>query len=247
MWPSWEQTLLIFAAAMLEGAVGFDFGLLATPALGALLGVRGAVVLLSLPNLALMALRALGGRLPAAPLRRLMPFIGAGSAGTAVGVLVLVSSPPTVLKWGVGLIVLLCAGYSLSRTRLELDMRDETFFAYLAGFLSGWLSGLAYAGGPISAIFLESLEVNRTRLAQMMQVCALAFAAVQVAALTGTGALAPLAAARSATAILPALAGFVIGRLVRGRFSPALGHAAGLGLMIAAAVSLIAFGPAGWR
>ena len=29
MWPAWEHTLLIFAAGLLEGAVGFDFGLIA--------------------------------------------------------------------------------------------------------------------------------------------------------------------------------------------------------------------------
>ncbi len=247
MWPSWEQTLLIFVAAFLEGAVGFDFGLIAAPAVGALLGVREAVILLSLPNLLLMALRALGGGIPTAPLQRLMPFIGAGSVGAAVGVLALVSIPPTILMWGVGLFALLCAGYSLSRLRLELDLRDETFFAYLAGFLSGWFTGLAYAGGPVAVIFLDSLRPGRARLVKMTYICALAFAAVQVAALTGAGALPPSAVARSAMAILPALAGFLAGRLLRGRFSPALGYAVGLGLLIAAALSLIAFGPGGWR
>ena len=62
MWPAWEHTLLIFAAGLLEGAVGFDFGLIATPALGAAVGVRNAVVLLCLPGLSLSAVRALQSR-----------------------------------------------------------------------------------------------------------------------------------------------------------------------------------------
>ena len=60
MWPSWEQTLIISATALLEGAVGFDFGLLAVPAMGALLGVRDSVILLSLPNLAIASSKVLG-------------------------------------------------------------------------------------------------------------------------------------------------------------------------------------------
>ena len=87
MWPSWDITFLIFAAAFLEGAAGFDFGLVATPALASLIGVRDSVLTLSLPNLILMAIRAIGGGVPAPSLRRLMPYLGAGAAGAAVGVL----------------------------------------------------------------------------------------------------------------------------------------------------------------
>ncbi|MFC1492153.1 sulfite exporter TauE/SafE family protein [Nitrospinota bacterium] len=247
MWPSWEQTLIIFAAALLEGAVGFDFGLVATPALGALIGVRDAVVLLSLPNLSVAAARILGRRMPAESLRRLMPFIGAGGVGAAAGVLTLTSAPAAALKWGVGIFVLISASYSFSRLRIQLDLRDEGFFAYSAGFVSGWLNGLAYAGGPLIVIYLDSVEIRRLQLAKMMHVTALAFAAVQVAALSGTGNLPPPPAIQSAMAILPALAGFLIGRRIRGLFYPEIGYTAGLGLMIAAAFSLLVFGEGGWR
>ena len=156
MWPSWDITFLIFAAAFLEGAAGFDFGLVATPALASLIGVRDSVLTLSLPNLILMAIRAIGGGVPAPSLRRLMPYLGAGAAGAAVGALTLISSPPTFLKWSVGVIVLLFAAYSISRQRVQLDMRDETFFTYLAGFFAGGLSGFSYSGGPVSIMYLDS-------------------------------------------------------------------------------------------
>lgn len=247
MWPAWEHTLLIFAAGLLEGAVGFDFALIATPALGAAMGVRNAVVLLCLPCLSLNAARAMGGGVPGTPLRRLMPFIGTGGVGAAAGVFLLASSPPSVLKWGVAIYVLACAAYSLSRLRIQLDMRDETFFAYLAGLLSGLLTGAANAGGPLTVVFLDSLGLTRSRMARMMPVCALAFAAAQVAALSGAGLLLLSPAAQSTAAILPALAGFLLGKTLRGRFSPRLGYAAGLAAMGGAAAALIAWGPAGWR
>jgi len=247
MWPSWEQTLLVFGAAVLEGAVGFDFGLVATPALGSLLGVRQAVLLLSLPNLSLMAVRMAGGGVPAAPLRRIMGFIGAGGLGTAVGVAALISSPPVVLKWAAGILVLLWVGYSLSRFRVQFDLRDETFFAYIAGFLAGGLTGFSHAGGTMVFMYLDSLGLSRIRLVKLMSLCALVFATVQVAALGGTASLTPPEAMRSAIAILPALAGYLLGRVLRGRFSPSLGYAAGLGIMAAAAASLLAFGPSGWE
>ncbi len=247
MWPSWEQTLLVFAAAFLEGSVGFDFGLIAAPALGAILGLRDAVILLSLPNLALGILRVSGWKIPLDPLRRLMPFIGAGSIGAAVGVFTLLATPPIVLKWTVGILVLICAGYSFSKLRIQLDMRDEVFFAYLGGALSGWLSGFAYSGVPFIVIYLDSLEINSSRMTKMMRVSVLTFAAVQVAALTGTGHLPLPAAVRAAMSVLPALAGFVLGRRIRGLLSPALGYTVGLALLVAAAISLLVFGPGGWR
>lgn len=247
MWPSWEQSLLVFAAALLEGSVGFDFGLVAAPALGALLGVREAVVLLSLPNLALGILRVSGWKIPPDPLRRLMPFIGAGGVGAAVGVLALMATPPVILKWFVGIFALACALYSFSTFRFQLDMRDETYFAYLGGALSGWLSGLAFAGSPLIVIYLDSLGINRSRMAKLMHLSVLAFGAVQVAALTGTGHLPSAAAIRALMSVLPALAGFVIGRRFRGALSPEWGYTLGLGLLVAASVSLLVFAPGGWN
>ncbi|MDA0999913.1 MAG: TSUP family transporter, partial [bacterium] len=152
MWPTWEETLLIFAAAVLEGGVGFDFGLIAVPAIGALSGVRDAVVLLCFPNLGLGILKALGGKAKKENLKRFMPFIGAGGVGAAAGVFLLLSTPPAVLKWTVLGLALLFALYSLSWTRFQLDLRDETFFAYIAGFFSGSLTGFSYAGGPVAVI-----------------------------------------------------------------------------------------------
>ncbi len=247
MWPSWEITLLVFAAAFLEGAAGFDFGLVATPALGALLGVRDSVLLLSLPNLVLTAMRAIGGGVPFASLRRFVPFLGAGAAGAALGVLTLLAGPPTFLKWSVGVLVLLFAAYSISRQRVQLDMRDETFFTYLAGFFSGGLSGFCFAGNAVSIIYLDSTGAGRARMMRLTYTAALVFASVQVAILSGAGALGPAESARAAVAILPAAAGFLLGRLLRGRISPALCFTGGLALMIAAALALLVFGPSGWK
>ncbi len=247
MWPSWEITLLVFAAAFLEGAAGIDFGLLATPALGALIGVRDAVLTLSLPNLILMAIRAIGGGVPTPSIKRLMPFLGAGAAGAAVGALTLISNPPIFLKWSVGILVLLFASYSISRIRFQLDMRDETFFTYLAGFFAGGLSSFSYAGNPISIIYLHSTGAGRARMMRLAYTGALVFASVQITILSSSGAMGALESARSAVSILPAVAGFLLGRLLRGRIPPALGFTAGLFLMIAAALALLVFGPSGWK
>ncbi len=247
MWPSWDIALLIFAAALLEGAAGIDFGLAATPMLASLIGVRDSVLILSLPNLILMAIRAMGGGVPSTSLRRLMPFLGAGAVGVGAGALVLISSPPTFLKWAASVIVLLFAVYSVSRQRIQLDMRDETFFSYVAGFFAGGLSGFSFSGGALSVIYLDSLGAGRARMMRLMYTSALAFASVQVAVLSGAGALGPAESARSAVSILPAVAGFLLGRLLRGRISPALGYASGLGLMIAGAIALLVFGPSGWE
>ena len=40
-------------------------------------------------------------------------IIGAGGLGAAAGVITLIVTPPIVLKWGTGLLVLLIAAYSL--------------------------------------------------------------------------------------------------------------------------------------
>lgn len=247
MWPSWEQTLIIFTAALLEGAVGFDFGLLALPAMGTLLGIRDSVILLSFPNLAIATSKVFGRKITSELLFRLIPFIGAGSMGAVFGVFTLMATPPIVLKWCVGIFVLCCAACSISKLRFQFDLKDESFFAYIVGLISGWLSGMGYAGGPLVVVYLDSLRISRTRIVRLMHISALAFAAVQVAALSGTGILLPLTAVSATLAIFPALAGFIIGRRIRGILSPEICYTIGLILMIMSALSLLLYGQEGWK
>lgn len=247
MWLSWEQFVIIFSAALLEGVAGFDFGLVAAPAMGAITGLREAVVLLALPNLGVGILRVPSWKIPQTTLWRIMSFLGAGAAGAALGVLTLMSIPPTILKWSVGILVLLWAFYSFSKFRLQLDMRDETFFAYLGGILSGWLGGLSFCGSSLTVIYLDSIGLNRLRLAKMMHVCTLTFAVIQVTTLIGTGNFPLETTARGAMAVLPAFAGFLLGSRMRGAFSPALCYITGLVLMVLSSLSLLVFGAGGWK
>ena len=96
-------------------------------------------------------------------------------------------------------------------------------------------------------MYLDSTGAGRARMMRLTYTSALVFASVQIAILSGSGALGAFESARSAVSILPAVAGFLMGRLIRGRIPPALGYASGLGLMIAAALALLIFGPSGWK
>ncbi|MDA1001524.1 MAG: hypothetical protein O2807_13535, partial [bacterium] len=63
----------------------------------------------------------------------------------------------------------------------------------------------------------------------------------------GSGLLIGEAAGRSALALLPAVAGFICGRVIRSRISSIAGYTGGLALLVAAALALFIFGPGGWK
>tara|TARA_A100001037_G_scaffold139387_1_gene126339 strand:- start:1501 stop:2232 length:732 start_codon:yes stop_codon:yes gene_type:complete len=235
----WEKTLIIFLSSVFEGAIGFDFALLAVPTLGAFIGIKKSIIYLAIPNLALMLLRSTYVGISLMSVKRYLPFIGAGSLGTILGVISFVAFPDTFIKYFVALIVLLLAIHSISKLRIHLDMRDEIFFTYFAGFFGGWFSGISYTGSALCVMFLDSLEIKKTELIKILYITTLFFSIVQVGALSGMGQFNKEIITESLIGILPAIVGFCVGRILIKFLGNKIIYGTAILIMIVSAILLV--------
>lgn len=142
--------LVVLAAALLQSAIGFGFGLFAMPLLALLLDAPSAAALVALSSASLSAAMLVHNH-KAVHLGEAAGLIAAAAFGIPVGVFVLAHAPREALLIGLGLVVAGFSLYSLARpTPFELKDRRWRF---LAGFLGGVLGGAFNTSGPPIVIY----------------------------------------------------------------------------------------------
>lgn len=82
--------------------------------------------------------------------------------GVFLGTFVLVTSPPLVLKRGLGIAVLLLAIYKLLEPRLigRLEYQPKSWHGVFAGGVSGFGAALAHTGGPPIVLYFLLVRVS---------------------------------------------------------------------------------------
>lgn len=136
---------VIFIAALLQGAVGFGFGLVAMPLLALVMDAPAAAALVALSSATLSGAMLIRNR-KAVHFEEAAGLILAAAAGVPLGVYVLAHAPRQPLLIGLGLIVAAFSVFSLAQARpFEIKNRRWRF---LAGFLGGVLGGAYNISGP---------------------------------------------------------------------------------------------------
>lgn len=137
--------LVIFIAALLQGAVGFGFGLIAMPLLALMLDAPSTAALTALSGGTLSGLMLLRNR-KAVHFGEAAGLLAAAAAGVPVGVFILANAPHRPFMIGLGLLVAAFSLYSLAQPR-PAELKDRRW-RYLAGFLGGALGGAYNIAGP---------------------------------------------------------------------------------------------------
>jgi uncharacterized membrane protein YfcA len=139
-----------------KGGVGGTISVLAVPLLSAVLPVQ-AVVGLTLPLLIVadvFAVSAYWNQWDSHLIRKLLP---GALVGIMLGTFVLVSTPPVLLRRGLGVFVVAFAIYKLffeRRLAEQLAYKHQDWHAWLAGAASGITSTVAHAGGAPVTVYL---------------------------------------------------------------------------------------------
>ena len=145
--------LIVLAAGLVQGLLGFGFALVAVPVLALVMVPREAVpvalVLGTFINLFLYL--EVRGRVQAG---RLLPLVLAGIAGIPVGTYLLVSLNTGILRIAIGCLVALSALAFLAG--LERPIKRERIGLAASGFTSGILNGVASMSGPPVVLFLAN-------------------------------------------------------------------------------------------
>lgn len=229
----------LLAGGLVKGAMGLGLPLAAVPLLSFAVDLPTAVSLMIVPILTSnLKQAAVGGNFPAV-LRRFWPMIAALLAGVFLGVTLLVSADPRLLKSLVGLAVIAVAVFMLIQPQIAISAPLERRLALPVGLVSGLLGGIASLFGPPIAIYMVGLRLPPDQFVR--SISALYFCAA-VALLIAMGSAGPLTLATlgaSALAALPVHAGMLVGERARSLLSGKSLRSAVLMLLVLTGLELI--------
>lgn len=171
----WSEAALVagacFVAGFCAGMAGFAFVLVAA---GILLHVVPPAV--TAPVLVLGSLISQGMSLPALwrhiDWPRMQRFLGVAMLGLPVGLLVLARGPAPLIVGGVGVLLVVYAGYMLARIALRMappEIRGGRAADAAIGFASGILGGIGGFVGALPAMWADIQGWPKDRARAFMQ------------------------------------------------------------------------------
>lgn len=204
-----------FALAILSAVAGFGGGVLALPVFASLFGIRAAIPVLTIAQLA-----SNGGRVWFNREHLQWSIIGRFSIGAVplavVGGLLLAHAPLSPLKRLLGLFLIVVVVWRHARPTPE-PPSDKAFIA--VGAASGLGSALLGSVGPLTAPFFLSKGLVRAAFIGTEAACALIMHGAKIAAY-GSGSLLTLRVILLGAALTPAtLAGAWVGKRIVGKIS----------------------------
>ena len=153
--------LAIFFAGFVKGATGMGFTLMATPMLTLLLDIRTTIVVLMLPGVLMDLGQVFRGGVPSAILRRFSSMFLFALAGVFLGTWELTQLPLWLLNFILGTVVIMFAGAGLCSFTLVTPPRAERLMSPVMGFTGGFLLGLTNTMGPVMAVYLHGLRLDK--------------------------------------------------------------------------------------
>jgi uncharacterized membrane protein YfcA len=152
-----------FITGLSKGGLGGALGFIITPMLALVMPLNRAVGLM-LPILILADTFTLAAYWKRWEAKRIRVLLIGAVVGVSLATLVLSSFPLPVLKRCLGVLVLIFAAYKLAEPRLLAGLAYQTraWHAVLAGWLAGFTSTLAHAGGPPITMYLLLQKLEPT-------------------------------------------------------------------------------------
>jgi uncharacterized membrane protein YfcA len=234
--------LVIGGAAVVKGAIGFGFPLIAVPLIANILDPRSAVVILSIAAVVgNVGIRVRGGG-SRATLRRLAPTIGGLVVGTIGGALLLANLDAALLGAIVGACALLFAAVSALKPELAVPAGWERYLALPMGLLGGLLGGSTSIFAPAIASYLHALHLGKREFVFFVTLLFMVGGLVQVVSYARLG----LYDARLLLIILatcvPNVLGLLVGVRLQDRIDPLLFRRIVLAVIFLSGLNLVAKG-----
>jgi len=217
MWLA--ATVIIFAAGVTQGVLGFGFPAIATPLLALMTDVKAAIILNLLPNFTVNVIGAVRGGNWSASLGKYWPVAGYMLIGSFLGARFLIVAPqePIRLLLAVSIFAYLYQ-HRLARLDWSWLARYPRFSAMVFGASGGFFSGSVNQSLPPLLIYFSLLNVPALAMTQILNFCFLGGKTVQAATLATAGQIRLGAALANVPLTLVALAGLYTGIRVQRRF-----------------------------
>jgi uncharacterized protein len=222
-WPTWiAAAIILFAAGVAQGALGFGFPTISTPTLVLLMDVKSAIVLNLLPNFTVNAISVVKGGNWGASLGRYWPLAVYVLIGSWIGAQVLIVAPQEPMRVLLAIIIL---AYLYQHRLARLDWarlaRHPRIAAMVFGLSGGFFSGSVNNSLPPLLIYFMLLGVETTVMTQALNLCFLGGKTVQAVTLAAAGEIHLSTALANIPLTLIAVLGMFAGARLQRRSKPA--------------------------
>jgi uncharacterized membrane protein YfcA len=213
-------TLLI--AGTVKGVIGLGLPTVSLALLTVAFDLPSAMALLLVPSFVTNLWQSLVGGNARAILLRLWPFLLMATVTVWIGAAALTRVDLALLTALLGVLLITYSAVNLGGLRLTVPVRHEAWVGPLIGSANGVLTGMTGSFVVPGVMFLQAIGLPRDALIQAMGMLFTASTLALAAALQQANLLTVEHGVLSSAAVLPAIAGMVLGQRIRKNLSEAL-------------------------
>ena len=206
-------------AGMVKGVIGLGLPAVTLGVLTVAFDLPSAMALLLVPSFVTNLWQALAGGQIKAILLRLWPFLVTATATVWIGAQALTSMDLSLLTALLGVLLVTYSMVALSGFQLVIPARHETWVGTLAGAANGVLTGMTGSSVVPGVMFLQAIGLSRDMLIQAMGMLFATSTLALAIALQKADILTIEHGILSVGAVLPAIAGMILGQRVRSTLS----------------------------
>ncbi len=229
----------LFLGGLVKGTVGVGLPLVVVSLLGSFLNPKLAVVLVTLPVVVANVWQSVRSGVALEAFRRFWPLILPFVVFTWAGAQLLALMRTDLLLGVLGLIVVCFSLLTLVQPNFRLNARYEPVAGPGVGLLAGLLNGVSTVNGPPLVMYLVALGLRKDDFVGSYGLIALAGSVPLVLSYIGVGLMGPAEFGASTLALVPALAGVVMGERLRKRIDADLFRKVLLAVLIVLGLNLI--------
>jgi len=209
-------------AGMVKGVIGLGLPTVSLAVLTVALGLPQAMALLLVPSLLTNVWQAAVGGNATTILKRIWPFTLMATITVWIGAIALTTIDLSILSALLGLLLITYAVVNLAGVRFSIPARHEIWIGIAFGTANGILTGMTGSFVVPGVMFLQAIGLPRDTLIQAMGILFTASTLALAVSLSYNDLLSPRLGVMSTAAVVPALAGMVVGQKIRKRLSEAV-------------------------
>ena len=202
-------------AGTIKGVIGLGLPTVSLAILTVVLDLPGAMALLLVPSFATNLWQASIGGNTRLLILRLWPFLLCASLTVWIRAMALIHVDLTLLSALLGALLMIYAAVSLAGFKLHIVARWEGWSGPLAGLFNGLLTGMTGSFVVPGVMYLNGLGLSREQLLQAMGMLFTLSTLMLALALGRYGLIDEAQLLDSSIALLPAMAGMLLGQAIR--------------------------------
>ncbi len=209
-------------AGTVKGVIGLGLPTISLGLLAVAIDLPSAMALLLVPSFVTNVWQAIAGSEGKTILCRIWPFLLMATVTVWFGAAALTRVDLALLSTLLGALLVMYALINLAGFRPVVPSHREVWVGPLTGAVNGILTGMTGSFVVPGVLFLQAIGLSRDALIQAMGMLFTASTVALAFALQGNDFLTYQLGAVSAAALIPAIAGMLLGRWIRQRLSEQL-------------------------